>query len=347
MKRVIRTKTNKTNKTNKTIKTIKTKKSKNIKNTHNTHNAQHGTMFNKCMQNEKRSSMSYHFTSNTDFYMTSTSKDNWKFLDALDNNFKPCFLVNEMIHMKCFDPVNNGNHLDEHFVLDHLMQLCPGSLTIMNEPNAGGSSMSSEVLSFEILHRMYGAQLEATEMDIEYCPIGSKKTDYSVKINGTVFGVSVTRAFNYLGKNRFTQVQARYLLMKKLNGVIHSTRNVVTKFSWNKQILHVYTDTIANCKILRNEYLKLKKEYRFNTIVMVTVAQRADYLFKKVKHVKHLQIQQQQEQHEQQGTLTLHSETDYGMSRSSSSESFESDDDDDEGEEGSLDDSSDDTSDTE
>jgi len=231
-------------------------------------------------------SRSYHFTSNTDFYMCSALTENGKWMDALHNTFKPCFIVNEMVHMHRFDPTNHANHLDEQYVLENLMELSFGSQKIMNEPNAGGSSMSTEVLSFETLHRMYGAELEATEMDIEYCPMSSKKTDYSVKISGTVFGVSVTRAFNYLGKNEFTPMQARYLLMKKLNGVIHSTKNVVTKYSWNKQILHVYTDTLVNSKILRNEYLKLKKEYRINTIVIVTVAQNADYLFKKVKHVK-------------------------------------------------------------
>ena len=43
-------------------------------------------------------------------------------------------------------------------------------------PNAGGSSLCSEALSFEMLARAFGARLEMTEMELRYTP-GSQITD--------------------------------------------------------------------------------------------------------------------------------------------------------------------------
>jgi hypothetical protein len=93
---------------------------------------------------------------------------------------------------------------------------------MLNEPNAGGSSLWSEVLSYEVLHYCLGASLIATEMvitvifflfffsisfgfffffffffgqELEY-DAGSKITDYSVQVDGIKYGVSVTRMVN-------------------------------------------------------------------------------------------------------------------------------------------------------
>jgi len=100
---------------------------------------------------------------------------------------------------------------------------CEESRKILHLPNAGGNSVISEVMSFELMHRCFGAKLLKTEMDINYYPYGSKKTDYLIQIYGKTVAVSVTRAMKYSGI--FTNLDARHLLIKKLDGINWSTRN--------------------------------------------------------------------------------------------------------------------------
>lgn len=115
------------------------------------------------------------------------------------------------------------------------------------QPNAGGTSVYSEVLSFEMMRAAYGATLQKTEMEIEYDWMGSKKTDYSCHLDGVgVVAVSVTRALKHRGV--FTSQDAYELLYKKLRCVQGSNQNVCTLHRWERQILHVWTadETIAS-----------------------------------------------------------------------------------------------------
>ncbi len=141
---------------------------------------------------------------------------------------------------------------------------------MMNLPNAGGTSVESEVMSLEILDRCFGAELAKTEMEIEYWPEGSKKTDYSVNLAGRSIGVSVTSAMKYRG--RFVEEDARFLLRKKLYGVIESSKNVLRQHKWERQILHVWASHAYIADVIHNEFNKLSAELQHNTIVMVTVS---------------------------------------------------------------------------
>ncbi len=49
-------------------------------------------------------------------------------------------------------------------------------------PNAGGSSLVSETLSFEVLEKFFGAKLPMTEMEVFYFPMDSSINDYVVEI---------------------------------------------------------------------------------------------------------------------------------------------------------------------
>eukprot|EP00761_Pharyngomonas_kirbyi_P006922 gb/GECH01006931.1/.p1 GENE.gb/GECH01006931.1/~~gb/GECH01006931.1/.p1 ORF type:complete len:186 (+),score=38.43 gb/GECH01006931.1/:1-558(+) len=148
---------------------------------------------------------------------------------------------------------------------------------MLNEPNAGGASTISEVLSLLTLRKLVRARLLNTEMGIIYFPFGSKKTDYSIVAQGRNgithrLGVSVTRAMHFRGNAFFTREHARSLLIKKLFGIIVSTENVVDRHRWEKQILHIWAPTKRIAKMVRAEYRHLKSDIRSNTIVIVTVA---------------------------------------------------------------------------
>ncbi|CAG5123681.1 unnamed protein product, partial [Candidula unifasciata] len=94
------------------------------------------------------------------------------------------------------------------------MQLTAGGYRILSVPNAGGNSVLSEVLSFELLSRCFSAKLKQTEMEVEYFPHGGSITDYVCELFNTTVGVSVTRAIKFKGD--FSLDDALRLLNKKL-----------------------------------------------------------------------------------------------------------------------------------
>lgn len=156
---------------------------------------------------------------------------------------------------------------------------CEGAQKIFRLPNAGGNSVNSEALSLELLNSLYGATLEATEMELRYFPLGSKITDYSVKVQNQLLGVSVTRAMKF-GNSNFSKGDAKRLLEKKLYGVNASTKAVLRKYRWKKQILHVFAEHKYIANILEDVYNnEIEEELKNNTIVIVTICENADWIF--------------------------------------------------------------------
>lgn len=197
---------------------------------------------------------------------------------SFSNPRKPCFLT---MRMDLLFPVIKGADRRNDFnnnILE-MFHLSPGAQVIRDEPNAGGNSVLSEVLSYEVIRRCFGAQFEYSEMQLEYWPVESKKTDYSVTIHKQRVGVSVTRAMNFLGDHLFTERDAEMLLRKKLNGVNLSSQNVVKRQKWERQILHIWTRSTSIVRHIEHAYRKLKSELRTNTIVVVTLAHVCDFLF--------------------------------------------------------------------
>jgi len=167
---------------------------------------------------------------------------------------------------KISQPILISNEIEFTKKKDNI-KLSNGSLKIQNTPNAGGTSVSSEVMSFELLSSLFNAQLLFTEMDLEYS-VGSKITDFSVKIQNETVGVSVTRAMKFRGN--FNNDDAQKLLEKKLNGVIQSTNGVSSNQKWKRQILHVWVEYDYIKDILVDIYnSKISNELKSNTIVVV------------------------------------------------------------------------------
>jgi hypothetical protein len=154
------------------------------------------------------------------FTIASPAKNYFEVHRALTNPEQMSFLVNTLRMMTPPEEV----------------QLSEGGHRLLTVPNAGGNSVWSEVMSFEVLRLLFGARLLRTEMEIEYT-WNSKITDYAVVLSGHHLGVSVTRAMKFRGV--FQQEDAIRLLRKKLYGVIRSTEGVYHHHRWEKQILHV------------------------------------------------------------------------------------------------------------
>lgn len=225
---------------------------------------------------------SYTYTLSNDLSAKISSNDWFRVKASVTNDRRPLFLVNQLyVH-------SDFNELQFH----------KSSRDICDVPNAGGASEKSEALSFELLNRTFGARLLKTEMEIEYDWCISKRTDFLVVMFGKRLGISVTRAMKFnpyrfrehratqhmLGEEhyRFTYEDARSLLQKKLYGVIMSTRDVIERDSWGQQLLHVWAADHETASVLAHAYADLRRENSrllANTIVMVTVALRADWIF--------------------------------------------------------------------
>ncbi|KAK3824048.1 MAG: hypothetical protein J3R72DRAFT_458491 [Linnemannia gamsii] len=150
------------------------------------------------------------------------------------------------------------------------------ALRMLNLPNAGGSSLLSEVLSCEMLYRCLGARLAKTEMEIRYFFAYQPMTDYTISLPGLAsgfhVGVSVTRAFAYKGAYR--RSECRKLLKKKLSGITASTRNVMDERLF-KQILHVWVPNGKVARTVQATYRTLPAELTRNSVVVISVVNAA------------------------------------------------------------------------
>ncbi|XP_076441652.1 AAC-rich mRNA clone AAC4 protein-like [Babylonia areolata] len=155
------------------------------------------------------------------------------------------------------------------------LQFSPGGFKLLTLPNAGGSSVWSEALSFELLQRCFRATLIKTEMEIEYFPMGGSMTDYLCSICGCDVAVSVTRAMKYRGD--YTQEDAELLLNKKLKGVVRSNHNAVTR--WSKQILHIWASSAMIAKTVACVYDCIDPKIKANTVVLITTAAQSPFIF--------------------------------------------------------------------
>eukprot|EP01063_Lacrimia_lanifica_P017544 TRINITY_DN24603_c0_g1_i1.p1 TRINITY_DN24603_c0_g1~~TRINITY_DN24603_c0_g1_i1.p1 ORF type:complete len:450 (+),score=97.75 TRINITY_DN24603_c0_g1_i1:300-1649(+) len=181
---------------------------------------------------------------------------------ALAHPHMPCFAATEVVCGRS--------------VTFERIPLSEGGLALRDTPNAGGASVRSETLSFEVLRRAFGAELKATETQVWYYPRDSNMTDYVCSIGGATIGVSVTRAFRYKKPcdacaPRFTAAEAARLLGKKLSGANAATKAVLYP-EFSRQILHVWCPSMDVAEELLRAYRRLKAETRANTVVLVSVA---------------------------------------------------------------------------
>lgn len=167
------------------------------------------------------------------------------------------------------------NYFDQFRAFDR-MSLTEGALRIRDTQNAGGNSIESETLSFELLKRCYNASLLKTEMEVCYWPEGGSITDYVCTVFGnTVVAVSVTRAVNH--KDVLSVEDACKLLSKKLRGVRQSSKNSMIK--WRKQILHVWVLSQHDAECVVSAWNELDVLLRGNTVMVVTVAPKSYEIF--------------------------------------------------------------------
>lgn len=160
--------------------------------------------------------------------------------------------------------------------------LSMGGQRLFDTPNAGGSSIESEVMSFEVLHFCDNALLAATETEIHYQPPddsgANSITDLLVTIGGERVGVSVTRVYRPMPMV-LSDAEVRAQLVTKLTGVNRSSIRVLPADRWIKQILHVF---VANSTVgdqVERAWATIDAPTRADTIVLVTVTQGGGFIY--------------------------------------------------------------------
>jgi len=146
--------------------------------------------------------------------------------------------------------------------------LCSDAQRLLEHDNAGGSSRISEALSIELLNRAFGARLSKLELELRYWPSNGSITDFSVEVDGTCLGVSVTRAMG-APRSEYTVEAAESLLRKKLSGVLRSTETCCDEFT--KQVLHIWAPSERCAQAVERAYERLPQSLIANTVVLVTV----------------------------------------------------------------------------
>jgi hypothetical protein len=146
-----------------------------------------------------------------------------------------------------------------------------------DEPNAGGSSKCSEVMSMQLLIDCEGATVLKTETDIVYDTEG-KIADYLVDIGGIKTGVSVTRAYKGPVVDVYTLDDANTLLEKKLSGLVEAQTNVSAEDAWQASMVHIWTLHPAWADTVAQAWNALDEATKGNALVLITVEEGSDYI---------------------------------------------------------------------
>ena len=154
-------------------------------------------------------------------------------------------------------------------------QLTPGGQHIISVPNAGGSSVLSEVFAFEWLARCEGATLLKTETEIVYDVVG-KKADILVEIDGRKVGVSVTRAMTFPIGNPYALADATALFDRKLDDIQLATTQVSAADRWSKQMLVALAIDAQHAQVAMQAWDMLDAATKDDTILIVPVTSGDD-----------------------------------------------------------------------
>ncbi len=155
--------------------------------------------------------------------------------------------------------------------------LSAGGRRIWEAGNLGGSSIHSEILAFEMLHRCETAELLKTEEEIDYQDEG-KKTDLLLRIDGHKVGVSVTRAYHYPPEEPLSAEEALSKLQEKLADVLLSAENANPQDAWTRSILQVIAYDTQHAEAFRTAHGQIEAAVADNSILMFTVTNGSDQI---------------------------------------------------------------------
>lgn len=168
------------------------------------------------------------------------------------------------------DPFLYRNAIDFGSQAYDLSLLSEGGQKVVTDDNLGGSSVKSEAIAVDVLHRCELATLLKTERWIDYLDANGKKTDELVTIDGRKVGVSVVRAYHYPPSNPYTEAEASAKLTGKLDDILKSSKNAAPGDAWERSILSVIAWDDQYADVVVAAWGKIDPAIRASTIVVVT-----------------------------------------------------------------------------
>ena len=167
---------------------------------------------------------------------------------------------------------NRFDFEDDWFDPGDRSKLTEGGQQIFDDPNLGGSSIESEIMAFELLHRCEGATLLKTETEILYDQSGFI-TDLLVEIADSKVGVSVTRLYKPGG---LSQTEVSTIIEGKLEGIQGSSQNVSDEDAWVKQVLVVMAYDDAHADKAETAWLAFDAELKSDTVLYLVTTDGSD-----------------------------------------------------------------------
>jgi hypothetical protein len=181
---------------------------------------------------------------------------------------------------KSTQPFLFRNNLDLGSAAFDPAKLTAGGKTIFTEGNRGGSSLHSEIFSYEVLHRCELAKLLKTEGKVEYKDAGGKKTDLLTEIDARRIGVSVTRAYHYPPGAPYTDAEALALLNKKLADLPLSQSNAKPVDAWTRSVLHILAYDAQHADKVQSAWKTVGAAVKGDAILVLTVTDgKDDYIY--------------------------------------------------------------------
>ncbi len=144
---------------------------------------------------------------------------------------------------------------------------------ILNQPNAGGSSIWSEALAMEVLQRTLGCREVYSEMEIVYFNENWKKCDFITCLRSERIGVSVTRAL-LIGKLApknpdDLEICLYHFLQKKIHGLVVSRVGVDERFNFQQSVLFVWSPDRITTRLVKKLFHQLGPELTENIFLMI------------------------------------------------------------------------------
>ncbi len=156
--------------------------------------------------------------------------------------------------------------------------LTPGGRHIVETPNAGGSSLYSEVFAFEWMARCELATLLKTETEIVY-DVDGKKADLLVEIDGRKVGVSVVRFVKYPFGTAYPIEDALPLVTRKIEDLRLATGQASAADRWTSQMVVALAYDTQHAQVAMQAWNMLDASTRGSTIFIVVVSEGTGDMF--------------------------------------------------------------------
>jgi hypothetical protein len=158
--------------------------------------------------------------------------------------------------------------------------LSKDTVLVLGTPNAGGNSIQSEALSFEVVQSLFGAKNVIPERAVKYDTSHCSIVDYVCEISSLRVGVSVTRALDltWPGPHCTSKQDVMGLVERKLRGLDRARFHVIQDHAWLPcaQLLHIWVQSVEVLNIVKQ--CMAENPFQTTSHVLLTLCPELDHV---------------------------------------------------------------------